>query len=89
MKNPADDDNQKVTALIRNQIDLRWGFSALELALSFRVCQMCSGSDVKAYLEVSDLIEYIESNGKQYINTNYIPNENKFKDDKKMRKKFI
>lgn len=53
-----------VLKFIKDQIGLRWGFSALELRLSFRVCEIDSLTDVKNYLEVSDLIDYLETNKK-------------------------
>lgn len=62
--NPEADDAKKILEFIQNQIGIRWGYSALELMLSFRVCQMESQSDVYDTHEVCDVISYFEANKK-------------------------
>lgn len=63
-RQPVPDSAEEIISFIKNQIGLRWGFSALELDLSFRVCQIESQIDVKNYQELSDIIGYLESNKK-------------------------
>lgn len=53
-----------VMKFIKDQIDLRWGFSSMDLAISFRVCEIESQIDVSSYREVSDLMDFFANNNK-------------------------
>jgi len=49
---------------INSQIDMRWGFSSMELDLSFRTCTMVSYRDVQFYDEIIDLMDYFATSKK-------------------------
>lgn len=49
---------------INKQIDMRWGFSSMELDLTFRTCSMVSYRDVQFYDEIIDLIDYFTTSKK-------------------------
>ncbi len=49
---------------IKNQIDMRWGFSSMELDLTFRTCVIIAFQDVSSYDEIIDLIDYFSLNKK-------------------------
>ena len=58
---------------IKAQIGLRWGFSSIDLDLSFRICSMESYNDVKSISEITDLIDYFSINKKfkaKYLQAN-------------------
>lgn len=54
----------EILDFIRSQISIKWGYSALDLMLSFRVCQIESQTDVLESHGVSDLISYFAINKK-------------------------
>ncbi|MCR5189288.1 MAG: EAL domain-containing protein [Treponema sp.] len=60
---------EKAMEYIKSQIDMRWGFSSMELDLTFRTCSMVSHRDVHFYDEIIDLIEYF-SNSKKFKSKN-------------------
>ena len=49
---------------INNQISLHWGYSSVDLDLSFRICTIESGTDVRSCLEISDLMDYFANSEK-------------------------